>query len=224
MGIYLNPRNDNFKEFLNSEIFVDKTMILSVLNGIMKTSQKYICISQPRRFGKTYAANLISSYYSKGCDSRPLFERCKISKDASFESNLNKFNSKSDIFAYLLHLGYLSYNDERQECRIPNKEVRLEWHRAVSVTSDYSVTDSTINSSKELMDETINGNESAVAKALEMIIELKRNDCAESAIKQIKEKRYFDSLTSFHGNLLFVGINYDEKTKKHECRIEKLEV
>lgn len=57
-----------------------------------------------------------------------------------------------------------------------------------------------------------------------MIIELKRNDCAESAIKQIKEKRYFDSLSSYRGNLLFVGINYDEKTKKHECRIEKLEV
>jgi RecB family endonuclease NucS len=163
------------------------------------------------------------------------------------------------------------------------EEVRLEWHRAVSVTSDYSVTDSIISSSKELLEETINCNESAVAKALDeshihvtsnrsynnedalqsaiylsyiyalnkytivremtagkgfadvvfipfvenmpaMIIELKRNDCAESAIKQIKEKRYFDSLASYSGNLLFVGINYDEKTKKHECKIEKLEV
>jgi len=532
MGIYLNPRNDNFKEFLNSEIFVDKTMILSVLNDIMKGAGKYICISRPRRFGKTYAANIISSYYSKGCDSRGLFERCKISKDASFESNLNNFNvikldinseyrnifekkllinkitrnirdefieqfpeikfyddnslaecilkvfdktgekfvilmdeydvlvrenveqdlfnqyldflnglfksdtlrpaialayltgilpivrdkvqsklnnfdeytilnagklseftgftteevrglclkynmdfeecrrwydgynlvwfedgqkkeceiynpesvvktmlnhkffnywsktssyevisdrlnqnfagtkddvikmiagenidvnvttykntinaftTKNDIFTYLMHLGYLSYDDSKETCRIPNKEVLKEWTNAVSVTSDYSVTDSIISSSKELLDETINGNESAVAKALDkshihvtsnrsynnedalqsaiylsyiyalnkytivremtagkgfadvvfipfvenmpaMIIELKRNDCAYSAIKQIKEKRYFDSLSSYCGNLLFVGINYDEKTKLHECRIEKLEV
>lgn len=531
MGIYLNPRNDNLKEFLNSEIFVDKTMILSVLNGIMKGAGKYICISRPRRFGKTYAANIISAYYSKGCDSRVLFDRCKISKDASFESNLNKFNvikldinseyrntankndlitemsasirdefieqfpkitftkkdsvakcilkvfdktdekfvilmdeydvlvredvepalfnqyldflnglfksdtlrpaialayltgilpivrdkvqsklnnfdeytilnagklseftgftteevrelctkyeidfeecrrwydgynlvwfengkkkeceiynpesvvktmlnhkfgnywnktstyevisdrlkqnfagakddvikmiagesisldvlyyrnivtdftSKSDIFTYLLHLGYLSYNDETQECKIPNNEVRLEWHRAVSTTPDYSVTDSIIKASEELLSETISGNEEAVAKALDeshihvtsnrsynnedalqsaiylsyiyalnkytivremtagkgfadvvfipfvenmpaMIIELKQNDCAASAIKQIKEKRYFDSPGSYSGNLLFVGINYDENTKLHECKIEKFE-
>ena len=43
-------------------------------------------------------------------------------------------------------------------------------------------------------------------------------------INQIKEKRYFDSLGSYSGNLLLVGINYDEKTKLHECKIEKLEV
>ena len=112
MGIYLNPRNDNFKEFLNSEIFVDKTMILSVLNGIMKGAGKYICISRPRRFGKTYAANIISSYYSKGCDSRELFERCKISKDASFESNLNKFNLiKLDI-----NSEYRNIFEKKREC------------------------------------------------------------------------------------------------------------
>ena len=54
-----------------------------------------------------------------------------------------------------------------------------------------------------------------------MIIELKRNSCADSAINQIKEKRYFDSLTHYSGNLLFVGINYDENTKMHECKIVK---
>ena len=67
-------------------------MIISVLNHIMKGAGKYICLSRPRRFGKTYAANIISSYYSKGCDSRELFKTCKISHDETFESNLNKFN------------------------------------------------------------------------------------------------------------------------------------
>lgn len=67
-------------------------MIVSVLNKIIKSGGKYICISRPRRFGKTIAANIISSYYSKGCDSRELFSKCKISKDESFNSYLNKLN------------------------------------------------------------------------------------------------------------------------------------
>ena len=54
-----------------------------------------------------------------------------------------------------------------------------------------------------------------------MIIELKRNGSAESALNQIREKRYFDSLSSFKGKILFVGINYDEETKTHECKIEE---
>lgn len=56
-----------------------------------------------------------------------------------------------------------------------------------------------------------------------MIIELKRNGSAASAIDQIKKKEYFASLSHYHGNLLFVGINYDEKEKKHECRIERFD-
>ena len=56
-----------------------------------------------------------------------------------------------------------------------------------------------------------------------MVIELKRNDSAESAIDQIREKKYFDSLSLYSGGLLFVGIDYDEKKKTHECRIERFE-
>ena len=54
-----------------------------------------------------------------------------------------------------------------------------------------------------------------------MIIELKRNGSPESAITQIREKRYFDSLSAYSGDLLFVGVNYDEQSKTHECRIER---
>ena len=57
-----------------------------------------------------------------------------------------------------------------------------------------------------------------------MIIELKRNDCAESAIDQIRSKKYFESLSHFQGNLLFVGINYNEKEKTHSCKIDRFEV
>ena len=87
MGIYLNPNNDNFKETLTSEIYVDKTMMISTINQFMKTNNKYICISRPRRFGKTITGNMLSAYFSKGCDSRNLFAPHKISSDQSFESN-----------------------------------------------------------------------------------------------------------------------------------------
>ena len=520
MGIYLNPSNVNFKETLTRKIYVDKTMMISVLNEFMREDNKYICVSRPRRFGKTIAGNMLSAYYSKGCDSRELFAPYKIAKDAGFEGNLNKFNvikidvnseyrnaldknnlilditteiqkefskefpsiefstsdsiarcilkvfsetgekfvvimdeydvlvrenvsadlftqyldllnglfksdtvrpaialayltgilpvvrdkvqsklnnfreytilnasslsefigfteeevkslcakysvdfeeckrwydgyrqngyeiynpesvclcieeksfdgywgktssyavisdriganfagtkddvirmlsgenvdvdvgmylntmtdftSKDDVLTYLIHVGYLSYNREEKNCHIPNKEVQLEWIRALKKLGDYTVTNEIIQSSKELLAETLRGNAEAVAKALDvshihvtsnrsynnedalqsaiylayiyalnkytvikemttgkgfadvvfipfvpnvpaMIIELKRNGSAESALNQIKEKQYFDSLSAYSGNLLFVGINYDEVTKTHECKIE----
>ncbi|MBQ3671884.1 MAG: AAA family ATPase [Treponema sp.] len=92
MGIYLNPGNDTFTEITNQEIYVDKTMMLAELNKIMRRGNKYVCISRPRRFGKTVAGNMISSYYYKGCDSRSLFSRLKISEAESFETDLNAFN------------------------------------------------------------------------------------------------------------------------------------
>ena len=92
MGIYLNPGNESFKAIVSRKIYVDKTMMISELNEIMQESNKYLCISRPRRFGKTFAGNMISAYYSKGCDSRELFTPYKIAADESFERNLNKFN------------------------------------------------------------------------------------------------------------------------------------
>lgn len=56
-----------------------------------------------------------------------------------------------------------------------------------------------------------------------LIVELKHSESAESALDQIKDKRYFESLSHYEGNLLFVGINYDEKEKNHECGIERFE-
>ena len=53
------------------------------------------------------------------------------------------------------------------------------------------------------------------------VIELKWDKDAEGAIAQIKNKQYVEALKDYHGNLLLAGINYDKKTKKHECVIEK---
>ena len=92
MGIYLNPGNDLFKQAVNSKIYVDKTMLIDATNSLLETSDKHICISRPRRFGKSMAANMLSAYYSRGCDSRELFRKLNISRSDSFEKHLNKYN------------------------------------------------------------------------------------------------------------------------------------
>ena len=535
MGIYLNPGYENFRRTLASDIYVNKTMMIREINRFIDSGNNYICISRPRRFGKTIASNMLNAYYSKGCDTRELFAPLKIASDPSFEDKLNKYNvikidmnheyqnttdktmlirrltheikkemirafpdagieeedslaqsilrvfettgetfiilmdeydvlvreqvpqelfdeflsflnglfksdtlrpaislayltgilpvvrdkiqsklnnfeeytildakelskfvgfttdevralceerkapyeeckrwydgyllerrsegfnterhffevynpesvvksmqnykfgsywgktssyevisdfvsrnfagtkddvirmmagesvdvnvtsflntltdfrTKDDVFTYLIHVGYLAYHSGEGTCRIPNWEIRGEWQNAIAAMEDYAETDKIIRSSKELLEETIAGNGEAVAKALDrshihvtsnrsynnedalqsaiylaylyalnqytivkemtagkgfsdvtfipfvpdipaMIIELKRNDCAESAIDQIKEKRYFDSMEHYHGDLLFVGINYDEKDKTHSCKIERFDI
>ena len=522
MGTYLNPDNENFSRALSRNVYVDKTMMIAVVNSFMDADNSYICVSRPRRFGKTMAGNMLSAYFSKGCDSRALFEPYKIHSDPSFKKRLNKlnvikidvngeyqmardkagaldrlsgkiirelqeefpqvkldadfslgeaiqevyaktkerfviimdeydalaresvprelfsqylsflnglfkndtlrpaialayltgilpiardrvqsklnnfseysilsagplaefmgftdqevkalcersglsfeeckrwydgyslngmeiynpesvvrsienkefsdywgktstyavisdrirqnfegtkddvvrmlsgesvevnvtrfmntvtdFSSRGDVFTYLIHLGYLAYDKSAGACRIPNREVRNEWFNAIEGEQEYAVTNKIIQDSKELLSQTLLGNEDAVAKALDkshihvasnrsynnedalqsaiylayiyalnkytvaremtagkgfvdvvfipyvpdvpaMIVELKRNGSADSAIKQIQERRYFESLEKYSGNLLFVGINYDENTKAHSCKIERL--
>ena len=524
MGIYLNPSNETLRQDRNSEIFIDKSMIISELNQLLFSREKFICVSRPRRFGKSMAGNMIAAYYSKGCDSRELLKDLKIAKDASFEKYLNKLNvikldlnaeymmaknksrfidimsesvkaelseqfgipfspddslassllkvyaktdetfviiideydvlvreqvasdlfqdylgflnslfknstlspaialayltgilpivrdriqsklnlfeeysmtdastlaefvgftaeetkglceqygmdyeeckrwydgydlngvheifspksvvsamrkrsfgsywtqtgsyealklyilmnfdgikddvvtmigggkvhvevdsylntmtdfrGKDDVFTYLIHLGYLAYDKEMQLCYIPNEEIRKQWIISIQYEQDYQPVIKIVNDSKQLLEATINKDEEAVAAALTeahiratnpltynneasfqsaiglayfyanlkytvikelptgkgyadlalipyvpnipaMIIELKNNKSADSAINQIKEKKYDDLLEHYRGDLLFVGINYDEKTKDHQCKIEELEI
>ena len=522
MGIYLNPGNVLLQQDRKASIFVDKSMIINELNKLIDTREKYVCISRPRRFGKTMAGNMIAAYYSKGCDSRELFKDLKIAQNKSYEEYLNKlnvikidlngkymslkdksrlidsitesvkdelkeqfapvkilkkdsladallkvyaktnetfviiideydvlvrekvskelfdeylqflnalfknstlspaislayltgilpivrdkiqsklnlfteysmtdagrltefvgftaeetkglceqygmdyeeckrwydgydmgemkeifsprsvvsamerkrfgsywtqtgsyealklyilmnfdgmkddvikmmgggkvpvevdsylntmtdFHGKDDVFTYLIHLGYLAYDRERQLCYIPNEEIRKQWVISVQYEEDYAPIIKLVNDSKQLLEATINKDEEAVANALTeahirvtnpltynneasfqsaiglayfyanlkytvikelptgkgyadlalipyvpnipaMIIELKNNKSVESAINQIKEKKYDDLLEHYRGELLFVGINYDPDTKEHQCRIEE---
>ena len=62
MGIYLNPSSIVFKRRLNSEIYVDKTGLIEKTNALLDTEQKFICVSRPRRFGKSMAVNMLSAY------------------------------------------------------------------------------------------------------------------------------------------------------------------
>ncbi len=526
MGLYLNPNADAFMEDKGTRIYVDKSLLIRELNSVVSTKEDFVCLSRPRRFGKSMAGNMISAYYSKGCDTREVFSQMKFGQEAGFDKYLNKFNvikldlngwyqnaivensvvslieeinkslleefrrqfpkidfeeksslarcilkvyaetgekfviiideydvlvreqvpqslfdnylsflnglfkdtairpaialayitgiipivrdkvqsklnefteytmlnsgrlsghvgftceevealceqygmdkeecarwydgyrltdtidiynplavvsamrnqefesywsvtgsfealkdyilmdfegirqdvvamisggsvevdvhsylntmdcfySKDDVFTYLIHLGYLSYNKKDKTCRIPNEEVRQEWVRSVKLSPDYKKLMEIINASKKLLDATVEGKEEAVAKALDaahtevtnpltyndehcfqsaiclayfyantrytlfkelptgkgyadlvlipylpnipaMVIELKHNKSAGSALQQIKDKNYCQALNNYKGDLLFVGVNYDEKTKEHSCKIERL--
>ncbi len=92
MGIYLNPGNGGFLQAVRSKIYVDKTGLISCTNELLGTEQKYICVSRPRRFGKSMALRMLAAYYSRGCDSEELFQGFKIAGQETFREYLNQYD------------------------------------------------------------------------------------------------------------------------------------
>ncbi len=92
MGIYLNPGNRGFWQSIRSEIYVDKTGLIAKTNQYLNTEQQYICVSRPRRFGKSMAFKMLAAYYSRGCDSGELFAGYKIAQDNTFKEYLNQYD------------------------------------------------------------------------------------------------------------------------------------
>ena len=92
MGRYLNPTNESFAEAINSEIYVDKSGLISFTNKKINTSQKYICVSRPRRFGKSTNLAMLAAYYSRGCKSKKIFNKFSVSKSKTYLKYLNKYN------------------------------------------------------------------------------------------------------------------------------------
>lgn len=93
MGTYLNPGNGSFVKIVNSEIYVDKTGLLKYTNSVLNTMQDCLCVSRPRRFGKSMAAAMLAAYYSRECDSKELFSRFEIAESKDFERYLNRYDT-----------------------------------------------------------------------------------------------------------------------------------
>ena len=198
-----------------------------------------------------------------------------------FQNDMRIVRSKNDVLTVLIHLGYLAYDWDSQECYIPNKEVGDEFLNAIEDTSWTKVVD-TITASQNLLNATIFGNEKTVEHAIDLahdentsilayndenslacvlsiayiwakneyvihreystgksyadlvmiprrnvnkpalVIELKFNHSADTAVDQIKLKDYPSKIAEYAGEILLVGINYDKQSKQHSCRIEKL--
>ena len=121
MGSYLNPGNEKFYRAINSEIYVDKTGLIGYTNKVLNTMQQNLCVSRPRRFGKSMAADMLTAYYSKGCDSRELFSSLKIAKDENFEEHLNKYDT---IFLNMQEFLSRSSNVKELLERVEGKVIR----------------------------------------------------------------------------------------------------
>ena len=190
------------------------------------------------------------------------------------------YNTRDAALTMFVHLGYLSYNQERKTVRIPNEELRLEFARTIREDTNPETMKRVQESDKLIMD-TIHGDEAAVAAQLNkvheessnplnrnsedslraaiqvayfaykdyllkleelptgegyadivylpkpgkgvptLLVELKWNKSADSAIRQIKEKGYVDGVKDLGPDVLLVGISYDRGSKVYECRIEK---
>lgn len=107
MNHYLNLSNDLFEITLNSDIYVDKSEIINFLNKSILTSRRFICLSRPRRFGKSVTAQMLCSYYSKCLNSSSQFENLKISSFPSYRQHLNQYDvifiNMSDEFGRASH-------------------------------------------------------------------------------------------------------------------------
>ena len=92
MGVYLNPGTGKFERAIKSEIYVDKTGLIKETNKVLGTEQCYVCISRPRRFGKSMAANMLTAYYGKGYDSSFIFDQYEIAQSDDYRKYQNQYN------------------------------------------------------------------------------------------------------------------------------------
>ena len=94
MGFYLNSAEPlgMYREIVNSPYFVDKSLVLTELNDLIGTAAKYICVTRPRRFGKSVIASLIGAYYSNACDAAAVFNDVGISETKGYQEHLNSHN------------------------------------------------------------------------------------------------------------------------------------
>lgn len=81
-----------YKELVNGEYFVDKSDMIEKMNKRIRTNTKNVCVTKPRRFGKTSILNMLGAYYGKAYDSKELFDNLKISKSDTYMSHLNQYN------------------------------------------------------------------------------------------------------------------------------------
>lgn len=202
---------------------------------------------------------------------------------ASFQNDTASFHNKDDILTYLIHLGYLGFDQKNQTAFIPNEEIRQEFLTATKRRKWNDLLEFQ-RQSAELLDATLNLDAESVASGIEkihadyasaiqyndenslssvltiaylsamqyyfkpvrelptgrgfadfvfipkseyrkeypaLLAELKWNQSANAAISQIKEKQYPSALEHYTGNILLVGVNYDRKSKKHQCIIEQ---
>ena len=202
---------------------------------------------------------------------------------ATFTNDIVNIRSKNEVLTYMIHLGYLGYDQSRKNAFVPNEEIRQELMLAVESRA-WNEMQLFEQESESLLDATLDMNGEAVAEQIEkihneyvsviqynnenslssvltvaylsamqyyfkpvrelptgrgfadfvyipkpeyredypaMVVELKWNKNAKTALDQIKNKKYPQSVLNYTGDILMVEINYDKENKEHQCLIEK---
>ena len=93
MGVYLNPGAAMLRQGRNSQIYVDKSALIARLNRLVNTERKYACVSRPRRFGKTMAANMVSACYDRTVDGASEFAGLAVAGDPTFDAQRNRYDA-----------------------------------------------------------------------------------------------------------------------------------
>lgn len=116
MGMYLDPGNDSYRKAIKSDIYIDKTGIIKVLNKNIGKEHCYFAVSRARRFGKSMVAGMLDAYYSMGCDSKELFAPFIISESPDFEEHLNKY--------HVLHFDMATFLNDANSYRLKGQSLR----------------------------------------------------------------------------------------------------
>lgn len=194
MGIYLNPGNKGFWESIRSKIYIDKTGLIEYTNELVNTEQKYICVSRPRRFGKSMALKMLAAYYSRGCDSADLFKGFQIEHTETFHEHLNQY----DVI-FLNMQQFLIESDSEKLIQYLEQEVLEE------LNEEYG--------------EIFKGRKTGLAAALrriyvktgtQFIFLIDEWDCVmrERQESEVLQKRYLDFLRNLLKDQVYVALAY----------------
>ena len=273
---------EDMKQWYDGYRLSDTTSIYNPYS-VMNALEEGMCRSF---WGKTSASEALTDYINMNFDGlQEMIAQLIIGSEvrvntARFQNDFDRFRSKDDILTLLVHLGYLTYDSQKETVHIPNEEVRGEFEGFLKEDDFSGHWVRLIGRSRKLLKDTLAGDGNTVVAALEeirgeqhaplyyndeqalravikyayldaigkyikieempsgkgiadvvfipsplsrlpaMIVELKWDRTADGAIAQIRNRQYTASLKPFAGNILLVGINYNEKTGKHTCAIE----
>ncbi|MGN0309585.1 MAG: hypothetical protein ACI4C3_03205 [Bacteroides sp.] len=191
MGTYINRGNSDFRDIVTHE-YVDKTSLIPRINATLNSESRYSCVTRCRgihlqslfrhespatwrvqKLLDNHRSLRLSEYIQMNFDGlkddiiRMLAGETVPVTTTEFQNDMHVINSRNDVLTVLIHLGYLAYDRDVQECYIPNKEVADEMNNAVKAT-EWSQLAKTLENSKALLEATIEGYEQAVARGIDL--------------------------------------------------------
>src|SRR5574344_1661545 len=111
---YINQNNEGYIEGI-AKFYIDKTNLIAFTNDNISTDGKLMCVSRPRRFGKSLAAKMLNAYYSKGCSSKEIFDKFKIADDPDKTKHYEQYLNKYDVIYLDIQKIYGVYCDIKPE-------------------------------------------------------------------------------------------------------------